>query len=94
MTDLEPASALAERIQAIPDKTAAGSNRWPSDMKADIVAIIKQRDAAVREATLREAIEKLEIMAGSPLISGQEEHIVRACAERLRKLLTEKRTHG
>jgi hypothetical protein len=48
--------------------------------------------AAVREQALREAIEKLEIMAGSPLATGEQEQGLRFGVERPRKLLTEKRT--
>jgi hypothetical protein len=80
MADLEPASALALRL--------------PWRTHEELTALIEADRAAVREAALREAIEKLEIMAGSPLATGEQEQGLRFGVERLRKLLPEKRTHG
>jgi hypothetical protein len=51
------------------------------------VAMIAARDADIRRSTLLEAIEKLEILAGSPLGDGVTEAALRMGADRLRQLL-------
>jgi hypothetical protein len=49
--------------------------------------MIAARDADIRRSTLLEAIEKLEILAGSPLGDGVTEAALRMGADRLRQLL-------
>lgn len=60
------------------------------DKARDRIASLEAQLASAREEALREAVEKLEIMAGSPLATGEQEHGLRMGVERLKKLAAQK----
>jgi hypothetical protein len=89
----ETARELAERLLRECSRIGTGAT-WDEreverlEFNRDrATALIEADRAAVREAAIRECIEKLEIMAGNPLATSCEAVGVRMGAERLRALL-------
>lgn len=94
--DLEPASALAERIVEAATRHGSMGPRWPSDIKREVEQLIEADRAAVREAALREAIAVVGALDAEYFAHNRVagELALRRAGSELAKLLAGKVTHG